>query len=224
MASRSPLKPNAVILLSGGLDSATVLYWAYQNGYRPACLTVQYGQIHAREIQNAKKIARSLKLPHEICHVPMPWKGSALLDRKIKMPRNRSFNAIGHGIPATYVPARNTILLSLALGWAETLKAKTIFIGAHQLDYSGYPDCRPEYFQALQRAFNKGTKMGRFKIVAPLLKKDKAQIIRLAHRLGVPLQWTWSCYSGGAQPCGTCDSCRLRQAGFEKAGLKDPVQ
>jgi 7-cyano-7-deazaguanine synthase len=219
------VKPDSVFLLSGGLDSTTALYWAIDRGFHPTCLTFAYGQRHAKEVKCAQAIAKILNLPHQVCVVPMPWKASALTDRQMKLPEKRTLKQISRGIPNTYVPARNTIFLSLAVALAESLSVKDIFIGAHQLDYSGYPDCRPRYFRAMERAFNLGTKQGvtqgGFQIHAPLLHKNKSQIIRLARRLKVPFRLTWSCYAGTPRPCGVCDSCLLRRKGFSEVGIKD---
>lgn len=217
----------AVVLLSGGLDSATTLYHARSKGHRCRCLIVDYGQRHRREIQSARAIARAAGCPVQIVRLKFPWGGSALTQRRISVPRHRSLRQMGQGIPATYVPARNTIFLSLALGLAETIRAESIFIGVNFLDSSGYPDCRPNYYRAIQKAARLGTKAGvegrPIRIVTPLIRKTKAQIIRLGKRLGVPYQLTWSCYLGGKRPCGACDSCLLRAKGFEAAGLQDPA-
>lgn len=157
----------------------------------------------------------------------MPWKGSALLDRDVPLPQDRSANEMSGGIPATYVPARNTVLLSLGLSWAETIGAESILIGANAIDYSGYPDCRPGYLRALEEAFRQGTRCGLagkpVRILAPLIEMTKADIVRLAVELGVPLELTWSCYEGNARPCGRCDACLLRAKGFAEAGVEDPL-
>jgi len=205
--------------LSGGLDSATVLYFAKQRGYKCFCLVFDYGQRHKREIISARRIAVQAKCNYQIIKVCFPWKGSALLDKKINIPRR------GKGIPSTYVPGRNIIFLSFALSYAETIGAQAIFIGAHVQDYSGYPDCRPEFLKAFSNAAVKGTKAGRaIKVIAPLLAMSKADIVRLGCKLGVPLKLTWSCYRGGLTPCGKCDSCYYRAIGFKKAGINDPTK
>ena len=217
----------AVSLLSGGLDSTTALYVAIQEGFTPFALTIDYGQLHRRELESAERIAKNLRIEHQTISVRLPWGGSALLDPEIPIPQNRSGDEISKEIPVTYVPARNTIFLSLAASFAEVRGAETIFIGANALDYSGYPDCRPEYFSSFESMLKRGTKCGvegkSIKIKAPLIALRKAEIIRRAGALGVPLEWTWSCYKGGAFPCGVCDSCFLREKGFKEAGISDPL-
>ncbi len=218
----------AVVLLSGGLDSATALYLARSRGWRCACLIIDYGQRHRREVESAKRIARAAGCRFRLLRIRFPWGGSALTDRRVRVPLSRSAREIGRGIPATYVPARNTVFLSLALAWAEGTGADSVFIGANALDSSGYPDCRPGYYRAMQRAARLGTRAGAegrgIRIEAPLIRMRKRQIIRLGSRLGVPYELTWSCYVGGRRPCGRCDSCILRRRGFEQAGLPDPVR
>ncbi len=217
----------AVVLLSGGLDSATCLYWAKKQGFDCHCLIFDYGQRHKKEIQQAVKIAKTAKSPYRIVKISFPWKGSSLLDKRSKIPLSTINNQLSTIIPNTYVPARNTIFLSFALSYAEAIKAVAVVIGANALDYSGYPDCRPAYFQAVQKMANLATKAGvegrKIKILTPLLHKTKAQIIRLGNSLKVPYQLTWSCYRGGARPCGTCDSCILRAKGFREEGRLDPA-
>jgi 7-cyano-7-deazaguanine synthase len=220
------MKP-AVVLLSGGLDSATTLYYAKSRGYACHCLIVDYGQRHLREIRSAKAVARAAGRPAVVVKVRLPWGGSALTDRNIRVPVAQSLRQIGRGIPATYVPARNTIFLSLALGFAEASGAGAVFIGANFLDASGYPDCRPAYYRQMQRAARAGTKAGvegkEIRIMTPLIRLTKAQIIRKGLRLGVPYAKTWSCYIGGQRPCGRCDSCLMRAKGFREAGMADPA-
>ena len=215
------------MLLSGGLDSATVLAIALRKGFRCSCLIVDYGQRHRREIRSARAIARAAGCPAVEVKLRFPWGGSALTDRRLRVPVARSLRRIGRGIPATYVPARNTIFLSLALGFAEASGAAAIFIGANALDFSGYPDCRPRYYRLMQRAAKAGTKAGAegkgIRIVTPLIRLTKAQIIRRGMRLGVPYEKSWSCYLGGKRPCGRCDSCLLRAKGFREAGTADPA-
>ncbi len=220
-----------VILLSGGLDSATTLYLAKSKGYRCFCLVFNYGQRHRKELEAAKKIAKRAKAKLQIVKFNLPWKGSALLDRNIPIPKHSNIQT--SNIPSTYVPARNVIFLSFALSFAETMGAKAIFIGANSIDFSNYPDCRPEFYQAMERIVKVGTKAGVesksknkrvIKIETPLINKSKAEIIKLGLRLGVPYECTWSCYRGGKKPCGVCDSCLLREKGFKEAGAEDPLE
>jgi 7-cyano-7-deazaguanine synthase len=203
----------AVVLLSGGMDSAVTLFIAKKNGYKPYCLTFDYGQRHKKEILFAKNIARAAKSSCVVLKICLPWKKSALLDKNIKVPENRRFSGRGH-IPPTYVPARNTIFLSFSLSYAEAIGAKAVFIGANAIDFSGYPDCRPGYYRKFNELFKKATKARGIKIVAPLLYKTKKDIVRLGAGLGVDFNLTWSCYKGGSRPCGVCDACRLRAKGF----------
>jgi 7-cyano-7-deazaguanine synthase len=216
----------AVVLLSGGLDSATVLAVARGQGYLCYALSLDYGQRHRVELDAARRVAESL---HVVEHKIIPLDlttigGSALTDSRIDVP-----TATVDGIPVTYVPARNTILLALALGWAEVLGAWDLFIGVNAVDYSGYPDCRPEYIEAFQHlcqlATRAGVEGGSFQVHAPLIDLSKADIIRLGNRLGVEYGLTVSCYSadGMGRACGRCDACRLRAAGFAEAGVGDPT-
>ena len=217
----------AVILLSGGLDSSTVLYQASSDGYECYAISFDYQQRHRRELEAAKAIARGVGVAdHQLVTFDLrQWGGSALTD-DIDLPQ-RSISEMAQNIPVTYVPARNTIFLSFALAYAETLGVERIYIGVNALDYSGYPDCRPDYIQAMQEVFRLGTKQGRegqaIKIVAPLIHLKKTEIIRLGSQLGVPWEKTWSCYAGGDRACGVCDSCRLRLAAFAELGLQDPL-
>lgn len=204
----------AVVLLSGGLDSTTTLYYALDKGYACQALIFDYGQRHKRELRSAVAVAKRVKVPYHIIKIKLPWKGSSLLDSRVPLPVSRSTKNIGKIIPSTYVPARNTIFLSFALSFAEAVGAQAIFIGANALDYSGYPDCRPDYYAAYQKVIEKGTKAKKIKIVTPLIDLTKAEIIKLGRKLGAPLEMTWSCYQGGKEPCGVCDSCRLRAKGF----------
>ncbi len=220
-------RKQAVVLLSGGLDSATTLYLAKKLGFRCLCLIFDYGQRHKREIQSAKKISRAANCPYKIININLPWRGSALLDKKIKIPKLANLRTceLANKIPSTYVPGRNIIFLSFALSCAEAIKAEAIFIGAHSQDYSGYPDCRAEFYQAFTKVIAKGTKAGaekkKIEIKTPLIYKNKAQIIKLGFKLGVPFNLTWSCYAGGKKPCGKCDSCYYRAKGFREAGMKE---
>ncbi len=217
----------AVCLLSGGLDSATALFIARKESFTPLALTIDYGQLHRKELESAKQIAKHLGIEHQIVSIQLPWGGSALLDSKIQIPENRSAGEIPNEIPVTYVPARNTIFLSIAASFAEARGAQTIFIGVNALDYSGYPDCRPDYMKSFEEALKRGTKCGvegkSIEIKTPLIQLKKSEIIRLGHTLGVPFEWTWSCYKGGKFPCGVCDSCLLREKGFKEAGIDDPL-
>ena len=212
------------MLLSGGLDSATTLYCAKDKGFKPHCLIFDYGQRHRKEIEQAKKIARAARAPFKVMKIALPWQGSSLLDKKARLPVAGRINV--KKIPSTYVPARNIIFLSFAASFAEAVGAGAIFIGANAIDYSGYPDCRPEFFKIYQTMLKKGLKTGvegrALKIYTPLIKTTKAKIIKMGMRLNVPYHLTWSCYRGGKLPCGVCDSCRLRQKGFEALGVNDP--
>jgi 7-cyano-7-deazaguanine synthase len=214
----------AVVLLSGELDSATTLYYAISKGYDVRALIFDYGQRHRREIAAAKAVAHAAGVPFEVVKIALPWKGSALLDASIRVPEKLSIKK--GRIPVTYVPARNIIFLGFAASFAEAAGAGAIFIGANAVDYSGYPDCRPEFFRAFQRSLDLGLKTAVQKrpihIKTPLVHLSKAEIVRLGQRLGVPYEKTWSCYQGGRRPCGVCDSCRLRAKGFREAGVVDP--
>ena len=226
-----------VVLLSGGLDSATVLYFAREKGFSPFCLIFDYGQRHRREVESAKKIALEAKCPYRVMKISLPWQGSALLDKKIAIRKFTQANKLkssgakelrsSAGIPNTYVPGRNIIFLSFALSLAEAIKARDIFIGANAIDYSGYPDCRPEFYRAFEKVIASGTKAGveerEIKIRTPLINLTKARIIKLGFILGVPYELTWSCYQGKRRPCGKCDSCFYRARGFRQAQLKDPA-
>jgi len=212
----------AVILLSGGLDSATTLYLAKKREFKCFCLIFDYGQRHKKEINCAKKIAKYSKTHFKVIKISLPWGGSALLDKRIKVPTSRNKN-----IPNTYVPARNTIFLSFALSYTEAIGADAMFIGANAVDYSGYPDCRPNFYKAFEKVIKRGTKAGAegksIKIFTPLIHQTKAEIIKLGTKLGVPYDLTWSCYKGSEVPCGACDSCRFRAKGFREAEIDDPL-
>jgi len=215
----------AVVLLSGGLDSATTLFYAKSRGYKVHGLIFDYHQRHRKEILQAKRIARFAKCDYRIIKMDLSWKGSALLDKNIALPHRLKIKK--DEIPATYVPARNIIFLSFAASFAEAIGAKVIFIGANAIDYSGYPDCRPQFYRAFQKVLAKGSKSGVegkvIKIATPLIYKTKAQIIQLGLKLKVPYHLTWSCYEGKRFPCGACDSCHLRKKGFDEAGIEDPL-
>ena len=222
---------NAVILLSGGLDSSTVLAIAKDEGFNPYALSFRYGQRHLVELESAQRVAAALGVTeHVIADIDLRRFGGSALTADLAVPKGRDPAAMGEGIPITYVPARNTVFLSFALAWAEVLGAGDIFIGVNALDYSGYPDCRPEYIAAFERMANLATAAGvqgrqRLKIHAPLIDLTKAQIIRRGLALGVDYGLTSSCYDPGAdgRPCGQCDSCQLRAKGFAQAGMADPL-
>jgi 7-cyano-7-deazaguanine synthase len=224
-------KTPAIVLLSGGLDSATVLAIALSEGYACHAISFRYGQRHAVELDAARAIALRLgAAKHTIVDFDLRQFGGSALTSAIDVPKDRSAADMGSEIPMTYVPARNTIFLSFALAWAETLHASDIFIGVNALDYSGYPDCRPEYIAAFERMANLATKAGvqgkqRLKIHTPLIDLSKAQIIRKGAALGVDYALTWSCYDPGAdgKPCAACDACLLRAKGFVEAELHDPL-
>jgi 7-cyano-7-deazaguanine synthase len=220
------MKP-AVVLLSGGLDSATCLAIARNAGYACHCLSVDYGQRHAAELAAAARVARALgAVEHRVVHLDIgQFGGSALTDTTIAVPTA----GVQPGIPVTYVPARNTIMLSLALGWAEILGAQDIYVGVNAVDYSGYPDCRPEFIRAFETLANLATKAGveghALRLHAPLIDLSKAEIVRRGAALGIDYALTVSCYQADAEgrACGLCDSCRLRREGFAAAGLPDPT-
>ena len=231
----APRKPNApaVILFSGGLDSTTILALAKDLGYAPYALSVGYGQRHSSELAAAKHIGKKMGVVrHEVVNLDLTrFGGSALTDSSIAVPITPGKD---HEIPVTYVPARNTILLSLALGWAESLGGLDIFYGANAVDYSGYPDCRPEYVESYERMANLATKAGveainndnRFRVHAPIIGMSKSEIIQLGATLGVDFSQTVSCYQANdlGEACGECESCRLRQVGFKSAGVADPTR
>ncbi len=224
--SRGAEARRAVVLLSGGLDSATTLALARAQGFACYALSLDYGQRHRAELDAARRVASALGvISHKILPLdPDNFAGSALTDPEVAVPETPS-----EGIPVTYVPARNTVFLSLALAWAEVLGAWDLFIGVNAVDYSGYPDCRPEYIEAFQRlcqlATRAGVEGGQFQIHAPLIQMSKAEIIRTGTQLGVDYAQTVSCYAADAagRACGRCDSCRLRAAGFREAGISDPT-
>jgi 7-cyano-7-deazaguanine synthase len=221
----------AVILLSGGVDSATAAAMARQQGFEIHALSFRYGQRHEREIESAKKIAAFLgAASHRVMEFDMRVIGGSALTDRIDVPKGRSADELADGIPITYVPARNTIFLSFGLALAERLEAEDIFFGANQLDYSGYPDCREEYIRAFERLANLATKAGiegksRIKIDVPLIHMTKAQIVKQGLALGLDYALTWSCYDPGpdGRACGLCDSCQLRLKGFAAAGVTDPL-
>jgi len=222
-------KLKAVCLLSGGLDSATCLAYALKEGYECYALSFDYGQRHRVELNAAARLAANLgAAKHIVVRAGLGDFGGSALTGDIAVPKGRSPGEMGQGIPVTYVPARNTVFLSLALAWAEVLGAADVFIGVNAIDYSGYPDCRPEYIQAFEHMANLATKAGvegrtKFRIHAPLIRLSKADIVTLAASLGVPFGLTQSCYDPApdGKACGACDSCLLRRKGFEEAGIED---
>ena len=220
----------AVCLISGGLDSAVSAFIAKDMDYDLFALSFIYNQRHIKEIKSAKKIAKTLNVKkHIIFNIDIgSFGGSSLVDKSIKLEINHKIEDIGKYIPNTYVPARNTIFLSIALGFAEIIDADTIFIGATAADYSGYPDCKPEYFKAFQKmadlATKKSLKGKKITIKTPIINLNKSEIIKKGYKLGVPFEKTWSCYLGKEKACGRCDSCLLRLKGFKKAGLRDPLK
>jgi 7-cyano-7-deazaguanine synthase len=224
----APRKP-AVCLLSGGLDSSTCLALARREGYAVYALSFDYGQRHRVELEAAARVAEAVGVErHMVVRLGLDAIGGSALTADIAVPKGRAADEMAHGIPITYVPARNTIFLSYALAWAEVLESSDVYIGVNALDYSGYPDCRPEYIEAFERMGNLATKAaveGRTKLTihAPLLRLGKAEIVKLAAELGLDFSLTHSCYDPDAsgRPCGQCDSCLLRRKGFEEAGIAD---
>ena len=224
-------QPRAVVLLSGGLDSTTTLAFARADGYEVYALTVEYGQRHAIELEAASRIATAHGVAeHTVLHVDLARFGGSALTTTTPVPKDRPTGGLGREMPVTYVPARNTVFLALALAWAETLQTGHIFIGVNALDYSGYPDCRPEYVEAFERMANLATKAAtegttRISIHTPLIGLTKKEIIERGLELGVDYALTVSCYDPvpTGEACGRCDACRLRRKGFEEAGVPDPV-
>ena len=220
--------PKAVVLLSGGLDSTVALWWAQAQGYSSEAILFDYGQRHKKELHYARQVAHAAHVHYSIVRFRLPWSSSSLTNKKKKVPSHK-LSAIGrHEIPSTYVPGRNTIFLSFALSFADQVNAQAIVIGANALDYSGYPDCRPKYLKSFEETARRGSRLGLghkhpIRILAPLIKLSKAQIVRLGKKLGAPLHLTWSCYRGGRNPCATCDSCKLRAKGFLEAGFFDGI-
>jgi 7-cyano-7-deazaguanine synthase len=222
--------PRAVVLLSGGMDSATAGAVARDQGFELFGLSFRYGQRHAAELEAATRVASWLGVRrHVVLEIDLRAFGGSALTGDLAVPKDTPLERIGDAIPATYVPARNTIFLSFAMGWAEVLEAADIFIGANALDYSGYPDCRPEYIEAFERMANLATRAGvegrRLRIHAPLIGLGKAEIVTLGQRLGVDYGMTWSCYdpTPDGTPCGHCDACLLRAKGFREVGVEDPA-
>ncbi|TAK40145.1 MAG: 7-cyano-7-deazaguanine synthase QueC [Lysobacteraceae bacterium] len=224
-------KNPAVVLVSGGMDSAVVAAIAQERGFSVHALSVRYGQRHTSELDAADRVARALgAVEHKVVAVDLRNIGGSALTADIAVPEDGDGHVIGEGIPVTYVPARNTIMLSLALGWAEVIGSSDLFCGVNAVDYSGYPDCRPEFIEAFERLANVATKAGvegtGFRVHAPLLHMSKAEIVREGLRLGVDFAQTVSCYQADAEgrACGHCDACRLRAEGFAAAGITDPTR
>lgn len=221
------MKKKAVVLVSGGLDSAVTLFYAIDKGYSCLALTLDYGQRNSAELRCASRIAERSGAEHKLIRLRLGWKGSSLLDKKERLPLDRDPAKIRRsGIPTTYVPARNTVFLSLALSCAEAIGAESVFIGTHADDSSGYPDCRKTYLDAFDSVARLGTKKGLeggLRLEYPLVCMNKAQIITLGRRLNVPFEMTRSCYTAGPDICGRCDSCVLRAKGFLEAGFSDPL-
>ncbi len=209
----------AVVLFSSGLDSTTVLYYALSKGYDCHCLIFDYGQRHNKEVNNAVNFAKNLKLNYHVIKISLGWDKSSLVDKSQKIPEHKT---IKKGfVPSTYVPGRNTIFLSYAVSYAETIKAEKIFLGINAVDFSSYPDCTPKYLKAMRQVM-KALGNG-IEIEAPIEKFSKGEIIKLGMKLKVPYERTWSCYNGKDKPCGKCDSCKLRAKGFKEAGINDPA-
>lgn len=223
------MKKKAVVLLSGGLDSTTVLGIAHHQGFELHTLSFDYGQRHQREIDAAHAVAQHYQVQQQqTVKIDLRAFGGSALTADLAVPHGRDIDLMQHEIPITYVPARNTIFLSFSLAYAEVVGANDIFLGINAIDYSGYPDCRPEYLEAYERMANLATKAAvqdgrRFQFHAPLLGMNKAEIVRQGTQLDVPYELTWSCYEGGERACGTCDSCILRLNGFAEAGIHDPI-
>ena len=222
------MRRSVVVLLSGGLDSATCLWWARARGLKLHAMSLRYGQRHSKELESARALAKAAGAELHEVDLRLPWlKTSSLVDGGKALP-DVPLARIGRGgVPSTYVPGRNTMFVALGLSLADAVGAEAVVVGANALDYSGYPDCRPEFYKAFARVARLGTKRGaegpRLGVVAPLVEMDKAAIARLARRLGVPIGLTWSCYAGTRRPCGRCDSCKLRAKGFAEAGFADPA-
>lgn len=218
--------PKAVVLLSGGLDSTVTLACSLNDGNETTALSFRYGQRHSRELDSAKAVASYYGVKHIMTDIDLSMFRSSLIGTSGEVKKDR--RDIGNDIPDTYVPARNIIMLSIAAGLCESLGADRIYIGANSVDYSGYPDCRKEFFDAFAEMLAKGTKTGTeghpIKVITPILRSSKADIVKLGKKMNAPLHLTWSCYSGGSKACGRCDSCKLRLKGFADAGYKDEAE
>ncbi|MEA3307653.1 MAG: 7-cyano-7-deazaguanine synthase QueC [Elusimicrobiota bacterium] len=220
------IKKKAVIMFSGGLDSTVALCWALNKGYECFAITISYGQKHVREKKSAQIIAKLLGIKLFDLKLDLPWlESSSLVDKNKKIPNFKLSEINDKKIPSTYVPGRNLMFTSIGVSLADSIGAEAVVLGPNVLDYSGYPDCRPVFYNALEKAVNLGTEMGsagkKIKLLMPLIKLSKADIVKLAVKLKAPLQHTWSCYAGLKEPCGVCDSCKLRAKGFAEAGVKD---
>lgn len=220
--------PKAVVLLSGGLDSSTVLAMALEKEYEVLALTFDYGQKHSRELESAKSVSRYYNVKQSAMRLDLgKFANSSLTDDSQEVPQDRARSQMASDIPSTYVPGRNLVFLSVASSLAESISAEAVFIAANAVDFSGYPDCTPEFVEAFQKTLDVGTRAGRegrpVKVFAPIIRFSKGDIVREAVRLNVPLELTWSCYKGGRLACGRCDSCILRLQGFSDAGVKDPI-
>ena len=218
-------KKKAIVLFSGGLDSTTCLYWALDKGYACETLTVSYGQRHEREVRAAQTIAQRLGVKQHLVTLQFPWLvSSSLVDKNQTIPDQPMEEIESGKIPSTYVPGRNLMFLSIAGSMLDAIGADAIIAGPNAIDFSGYPDCTPAFFKAAAEALNRGTKRGvteGIEVLAPLMRLSKTDIVRLAAKLKVPFELTWSCYAGGKKPCGHCDSCKLRAKGFAEAGVHD---
>ena len=219
------MSKKAIVLFSGGLDSTTCLYWAIAQGYTCEALTVSYGQKHEREVAAARQIAEKLGVKQHFITLDFPWlASSSLVDKKQVIPEHALGDITNGQIPSTYVPGRNLVFLSVAASLADSIGADAIVAGPNAIDFSGYPDCTPDFFTAAGKAINLGTARGvrqGIDVLAPLMDLTKTDIVKLGAKLGVPFELTWSCYAGGEKPCGHCDSCKLRARGFAEAGVKD---
>ena len=219
--------PKAVVLLSGGLDSTVTLAAAIDDGTAPIALSFRYGQRHTKELDSAEAVCIHYGIEHRVIDIDLSSFRSALTDSNIDVPLDRK-GKLQDEIPITYVPARNIIFLSIAAGVCESIGAEAIYIGANAVDYSGYPDCRPEFFKAFEEMLSVGTKVGvegkRIEIRTPILDLSKADIVRKGKELNAPLHLTWSCYKGGEKACGRCDSCKIRLKGFREAGYRDEIE
>lgn len=215
----------AIVLFSGGLDSTTCLYWALSKGYTCETLTVGYGQKHEREVRAARTIAEKLGVKQHLITLDLPWlSSSSLVNKEEAIPEHKLTEITNGKIPSTYVPGRNLMFLSVAASLLDAVGADAIVAGPNAIDFSGYPDCTPQFFKAASQAINLGTEHGvtqGVEVLAPLMDLSKTEIVKLGVQLGVPFELTWSCYAGGEKPCGCCDSCKLRARGFAEAGVKD---